>query len=105
MHQDKPAVYGPKGVSPGAFHFLPGSHDAGMYTRSEHSSFWDSIFISAASRNALKKLSQKFVVFSNKKNDPGSFPYYGPRTDLLVGSVISPGYFNDRFLDTFGPVA
>ena len=57
VHQDGPAVSGPKDVSPVAVHFLPGSQDAGRYARSKLSSFWDSILISAASRNALKKFS------------------------------------------------
>ena len=75
VHQDRPAVFGPKDVSPVAVHSFPGSQDAGMYTRSELSNFWDSILISAASRNALKKFSQKLIVFSNNNKDPGSFPY------------------------------
>ena len=105
VHQDRPAVFGPKDVSPVAVHSFPGSQDAGMYTRSELSYFWDSILISAASRDALKKFSQKLIVFSNNNKNPGSFPYYAPRTFCFVDNMISPGYFKDRFMDTFGPVA
>ena len=76
-----------------------------MYTRSELSNFWDSILISAASRNALKKFSQKLIVFSNNNKNPDNFPFYAPRTDFFVDNMISPGYFKDRFMDTFGPVA
>ena len=76
-----------------------------MYTRSELSNFWDSILISAASRNALKKFSQKLIVFSNNNIDPDSFLYYTPRTNFFVDHIISPGYFKDRFMDTFGPTA
>ena len=54
LHQDRPAVFGPKEVSPVAVHSFPGSQDAGMYTRNKLSRFWYSILISAASRNALK---------------------------------------------------
>ena len=97
-------MFGPKDVSPVAVHSFPGSQDAGMYTRSELSNFWDSILISAASRNALKKFSQKLIVFSNNNKNPDSFPYYAPRTDFFVDNMISPGYFKDRFMDTFGPV-
>ena len=49
VHQDRPAVFGPKDVSPVLVHSFPGSQDAGMYTRSELSDFWDSILTSAAS--------------------------------------------------------
>ena len=52
VHQDRPAMFGPEDVSPVAIHSFAGSQDVGMYTRSELSSFWDSILISAASRNA-----------------------------------------------------
>ena len=88
VHQDKPAVFGPKHVSPVAVHFFHGSQDAGMYTRSELSIFWDSILISAASRNALKKFSQKLIVFSNNHKNPDGFPYYAPRTDFYVDNMI-----------------
>ena len=70
----------------------------------ECTSFWDSILISAASRNALKKFSQKLIVFSNNNKNPDSFPYCGPWTDIYVDNMISPGYFKDRFMDSFGPV-
>ena len=105
VHQDRSAVFGPKDVSPVAVHSVPGSQDAGMYTRSELSSFWNSILISAASRIALKKFSQKLFVFSNNNKNPDTFPYYAPRTDFSVDNMISPGYFRDRSMDTFEPVA
>ena len=105
MHQDRPAVFGPKDVSPKTVQSFHGIKDAGMYTRSELSSFWYSIFISAASRKALKKFLRKHIVFSNNNKDLDSFPYYAPRTDFFVDKMISPGFFKDRFMDTFGPVA
>ena len=105
VRQDRPAVFGPKDVSTVAVHSFPGSQDAGMYTRNEHSNFWDCIMISAAFRNALKKFSQKLIVSSNNNKNPDSFPYYAPRTDFCVDNMISPGYFKDRFMDTFGRIA
>ena len=74
VHQDRPAMFGPKDVAPVAVHSFPGSQDAGLYTRSELCNFWDSILISAASRNALKKFSQKLTVFSNNNKNPDCFP-------------------------------
>ena len=105
VHQDKPAVLGPKDVSPVAVLSFPGSQDAGMYIRSQLSSFWDSILISAASRNALENFSQKPIVFSNNNRNTDNFPYYAPRTVFLVDNMISPDYFKDRSMDTFGPAA
>ena len=49
VHQDRPAVFGPKDVSPVAVSSFPGSQDAGMYNKIELSNFWDSILSSAAS--------------------------------------------------------
>ena len=76
-----------------------------MYTRSELNCFWDSILISAASRNALKNFSQNLIVFSNSNKNPDSFPFYAPRTDFFVDNMILTAYFKDWFMDTFGPVA
>ena len=104
LHQYRPAVFGPKDVSPVAVHSFSGSQDAGMYTGSELSNFWDNILISAASRNASKKFSQKLIIFSNNNKNPDSLPYYAPRTDFFVDNMISPDYFKDRFMDTLGPV-
>ena len=78
VHQDRPAVFGPRGVSRVAASSFPASQDAGIRTRSELSSFWDSILISAASQTALKKFPQKPIVFSNNNKNPDSFPYYAP---------------------------
>ena len=49
VHQEGSAVFGPKDVSPVAVQSFHGSQDAGMFTRSEISSFCDSMSISAAS--------------------------------------------------------
>ena len=76
-----------------------------MYTRSELSSFWDSILISAASRNALEKFSQKPIVFSKNNKNQDNFPYYAPRTDFIVDNMISPACFRERLMNTFGRVA
>ena len=105
VHQDSPTVFGPKDVSPIVVLSFSGSQDARMYTKSELSSSWDSFLISAVSQISLKKFSQKRLVFSNNNKNPDSYPYYAPRTDFYVDNMISPGYFKDRFMDTFGPVA
>ena len=66
-------MFGPKDVSLVAVQYFPEIQDAGMYTRSELSCFWVSILISVASQNALKKFSQKLVVFLNNNKNPDSF--------------------------------
>ena len=36
---------------------------------------------------------------------PESFVYYAPRTDFYVDGMISPGYFKNQFLETFGSIS
>ena len=105
VHQDKPAIFGTKKVTPMTAQPLTGSQDAGMYTRSELRGFWDNILINAASRTALKKFSQNLIIYSSPQEGSDGFHYYTPRTEFYVDKMISPEYFNDRFMDTFGPVA
>ena len=84
---------------------LTGSQDADMFTRSELRGFWDNILINAASRTALKKLSQNLIIYSSPQERSDGFHYYTPRREFYVDKMISPEYFKDRFMDTFGPVA
>ena len=105
VHQDKPAVFGPKKVTPMTAQPLTGSQDAGMYTRSELRGFWDNILINAGSRTALKKFSQNLIICSNAQEGSDGFHYYTPRTEFYVDKMISPEFFKDRFMDAFGPVA
>ena len=105
VHQDRPAIFGPKKITPMSAQSLTGSQDAGMYTRNELRGFWDNILINAASRTALKKFSQNLIIYSTSPEGSDGFHYYTPRTEFYVDKMISPEYFKDRFMDTFGPVA
>ena len=105
VHQDRPAIFGPKKITPMSAQSLTGSQDAGMYTRNELRGFWDNILINAASRTALKKFSQNLIIFSTSPEGSDGFHYYTPRTEFYVDKMISPEKFKDQFMDTFGPVA
>ena len=105
VHQDKPAIFGPKEVTPVARHSLTGSQDAGMYTRSELRRFWDNILVNAAFRSALKNFSQNVIFYSASREGPDGTHYYAPRTEFYVDKMISPEYFRNSFMDTFGPIA
>ena len=105
VHQDKSAVFGPKKVTPMTTQLLIGSQDAGMYTRSELRGFWDNILINVASRTAFKMFSQNLIIYSTPQDGSDGFHYYTPRTEFYVDKMISPEYFKDSFMDTFGPVA
>ena len=104
LHGDKPAIFGPQDISTVASHTFTGSQDADMYTRNELKGFWDSILINAASETALKKFSQNPIVYRTAQEGTDGSHYYTPRTEFFVDKMISPGYFKDQFLDTFGPV-
>ena len=105
VHQDKPAIFGPKKPTPMTAQSLIGSQDAGMYTRNELRRFWDNILINAASRTALKKFSQNPIIYSIPQEGQDGFNYYTPGTEIYVDKMISPDFLKDRFMDTFGPVA
>ena len=105
VHRDRPAIFGPKKITPMSTQSLTGSQDAGIYTKNELRGFWDNIRINAASRTALKKFSQNLFIYSTHPEGSDGFHYYTPRTEFYVDKMISREYFKDRFMDTFGPVA
>ena len=61
-HRKRPAVFGPKVVTPVSGRVFGGAGDAGIYTRAQLSEFLHNIPISAGSRKALQKFSQEIIV-------------------------------------------
>ena len=61
--------------------------------------------VNAASRTALEKFSQNLVIYSTPQDGFDGFHCYTSRTEFYVDKMISPEYFKDRFMDTFGPIA
>ena len=37
-----------------------------------------------------------------KKNGPDGYTYYAPRTDFFIDNMISPNYFENKFVQTIG---
>ena len=104
-HKKRPAVFGPKDVTPVSRRAFGGAGDAGIYASTQLSVFWDNILISAASGKALQKFSRESIVPNTAIHGPEQYSYYGPRTDFYVDNMISPSYFKIQFMDTFGSVA
>ena len=104
-HRKRPAVFGPKDVTPVSRRVFGGAGDARIYTRAQFSEFWDNILISAASGKALQKFSRELIVPNTAIHGPEQYSYYAPRMDFYVDNVISPSYFKKQFMDTFGSVA
>ena len=102
-HRKRPAVFGPKDVTPVSRIACGGAGDAGIYTRAHLSEFWDNI--SATSRKALQKLSRELIVPNTAIHGPEQYSYYAPRTDFYVHNIISPSYFKNQLIDTFGSAA
>ena len=103
-HRKRPAVFGPKDVTPVSRRAFGGAGDAGIYTRAQLSEFWDNIFISAVSRKALHKFSRELIVPNTANHGPEQYSHYAPRSDFYVDNMISPSYFKNQFMDTFGSV-
>ena len=104
-HRKRPAVFGPKDVTPAYRRAFGGTGDAGIYTRAQLSEFWDKILTSAASRKALQKFSRELIVLNTGIHGPEQYSYYAPRTDFYVDKMISPSFSKNQFMDTFGSVA
>ena len=104
-HRDRPAVFAPKNISPFTTQKFPQSAKAGMYTKRQLSEFWDAVLMSSASKNAWQKFTRNFIVPSNAKKGPDGYTYYAPRTDSFVDNMISPNYFENKFVQTFGTVS
>ena len=86
-HRKRPAVFGPKDVTPVSRRAFGGAGDAGIYTRAQLSEFWDNIFISAASRKALQKFSRELIVPETAIHGPEQYSYYAPppeRIDMWI---------------------
>ena len=89
-HRKRPAVIGPKDVTPVSRRAFGGAGGAGIYTRAQLSDLWDNIFISAASRKALQKISRELIVPNTAIHGPKQYSYYAPRTYFYVDHMISP---------------
>ena len=101
-HRDRPAIFGPKEKSPFTKVAFDESQDEGMHKKGQLSDFWDNILISAASINALQKVSRELFIPSVSNKGPDEFGYYAPCTDFYVDNMILPGYFKEQFISTFG---
>ena len=61
--------------------------------------------MSSASKNAsLQNITKNFIVPSNAKKSSLGYIYYAPRTDIFVDNMISPNFFENKFVQTFGTV-
>ena len=101
-HRDRPAVFVPKDITPFTTQKFPQSAKAGMYTKRQHSEFWDAILMSSASRNASQNFTRNVIVPLNAKKGPDGYTFYAPRTEFFVDNMISPNYFENEFVQTFG---
>ena len=104
-HIKRPAVLGPKDVTPVSRRAFGGAGDAGIYTRAQLSDFWENILNSAASRKTWQKVSRELIVPNAAFHGPEQCSYYTPQTEFYVDNMIFPSYFKNQFMDTFGSIA
>ena len=104
-HRKRSAVFGPKDVTPVSRRVFGRAEDSRIYTQAQLSEVWDKILISAASKKALKKFSREPIVRNTAIHGREQYFYYAPRTHFYVDNMISPSYFKNQFMDTFGSVA
>ena len=53
----------------------------------------------------MQKISRELIVPNTAIHGPEQYFYYAPRTGFYVDNMISPSYFKNQFMDTFGSVA
>ena len=58
----------------------------------------------SASKNPLQKFTRNLIVPSNAKKGPDGYTHYAPRSDFFVDNMISPNYFENKFVETSGTV-
>ena len=75
-HRKRPAVFGPKDVTPVSRRAFGGAGDAGIYTRAQFFEFWDNIVISAASRKGFEKFFLEPIVPNTAIHGPEQYSYY-----------------------------
>ena len=103
-HRDRHAVFAPKDISPFTTQKFPQSAKAGTYTKGQLSEIGHAILMSSATENALQKFTRNLIVPSNAKRGPDGYTYYAPRIDFFVDKMISPNYFENKFVGTSGTV-
>ena len=53
----------------------------------------------------MQKFSREPIVPNTAIHGPEQYSFYAPRTDFYVDNMISPSYFKNQFMDTFGSIA
>ena len=104
-HRKYPAVFGAKNVTSVSRRAFGLARDSGIHTRAQLSEFWENILISAALRKALQNFCRELIVPSTAIHGLEQYFYYASRTDFYVDKMISPRYFKNQFIHTFGPIA
>ena len=103
-HRRRPAVFGPKHVTPVSGRAFGGAGDVGIYTRAQLFELWDNILIMAASGKLFK---------NSIENQRSQYSNSWTRTlfllcsanGLLCGQIDFPSYFKNQFMDSFGSIA
>ena len=52
----------------------------------------------------MQKFSRELIVPNTAIHGPEQYSYYAPRTVFYVDNMISPSFFKNQFMDTFGSV-
>ena len=104
IHRDRPAVFARKDISPFTTQKFPESTKTGICTKGPLNEFWDCILMSSVWKNALQRFTRNLIVPSNAKENSDGYSYYAHRTDYFADNMISPNYFENKFVPTFGTV-
>ena len=101
---DRPAAFATEDISPITTQKFSQSTKAGMCTKGQLSEFRDAILMISTSKNPLQKFTRNLMAPSNARKGPDGYTYCAPWTDFFVDNMISPNYFENKFVQIFGTV-
>ena len=105
-HRKRPAVFGPKDVTRRYPEELLVEQEMLESTREHNYLNSGTIPLSALLREKLlQKFPRELIVPNTAIQGPEQNSYYAPRKDFYVDNMVSPSYFKNQFMDTFGSVA
>ena len=98
-----PALFKPHIVIQQIANVITASIYASIYTYKEMMSFWNSITFNSNMKGVLKHFTKSLIDSRESFSNISGTNYYNSRT-IYLDSFISPDFFNNQFVETFGKI-
>ena len=98
-----PALFKPHIVIQQIANVITASIYTSIYTYKEMMSFWNSITFNSNMKGVLKHFTKSLIDSRESFSNISGTNYYNSRT-IYLDSFISPDFFNNQFVETFGKI-